>query len=195
QTQRVLIQDNVVVVTGLNTQGYGWSFGVIGDPLDVTMDHNTALLMGTYAVSSAYLIADFGAIPPSGTGNYGPAVDFTFTNNIVQEGMYGAKGTGTGDGLPTLNAFFQNTVFADNAIIGGNSTTAYPGKNYFPATVSAVQFLNYAAGDYRLAASSPYKNAATDGSDIGANISLAAGAPVSAPVNPVPQAPTSLTVK
>jgi len=193
QTQRVLIQDNVIVITGLNTNGYGWAFGVLGDPQDVTIDHNTVLIMGTYSVSSAYLIADYGTIPPPSSGKYGPAANFTFTNNIAQKGIYGIKGAGTGDGLSTLNVFFQNTVFSNNAIIGGDPTV-YSGKNFFPATASTVQFLNYAAGDYRLAASSPYRNAATDGLDVGANVNVIAAPPVNSPTSGVPQPPSSLTV-
>ena len=36
--------------------------------------------------------------------------------------------------------------------------------------MSAVGFVNLAGGDYRLQATSPYKNAGTDGRDVGADI-------------------------
>jgi hypothetical protein len=44
----------------------------------------------------------------------------------------------------------------------------YPAGNFFPANIGAVRFVNYAGGNYALAANSPYKNAGTDGRDIGA---------------------------
>jgi hypothetical protein len=46
---------------------------------------------------------------------------------------------------------------------------AYPAGNFFPADVTALRFVNYAGGNYALAANSPYKHAATDGTAIGAN--------------------------
>jgi hypothetical protein len=60
-------------------------------------------------------------------------------------------------------------VFAGNVLIGAPSAS-YPTENFFPATVNAVGFVNAAGGDYRLAASSPYKGQATDGTDPGADI-------------------------
>jgi len=45
----------------------------------------------------------------------------------------------------------------------------YPADNYFPASFSAVGFVDPWSGDYRLSSTSPYNNAATDGTDIGCN--------------------------
>ncbi|MGC2245977.1 MAG: hypothetical protein WA609_05185, partial [Terriglobales bacterium] len=49
----------------------------------------------------------------------------------------------------------------------------WPAKNMFPANPDAVQFVNYKngnGGDYHLLSSSPYKNAGSDGKDLGADI-------------------------
>jgi hypothetical protein len=54
--------------------------------------------------------------------------------------------------------------------------------------VEAVDFKNYSGGDYTLAANSPYKSAATDGTDIGANLSAA-----TIPVQPNP--PSDVVVR
>ena len=43
----------------------------------------------------------------------------------------------------------------------------YPPNNFYPSSLDSVGFLNLAGRDYRLARSSPYKRAATDGRDIG----------------------------
>ena len=55
-----------------------------------------------------------------------------------------------------------------HAIIGGSNK--YPDGNFFPLNNAAVGFVNFAAGDYRLAAGSAYRNAASDGKDLGADI-------------------------
>jgi hypothetical protein len=39
--------------------------------------------------------------------------------------------------------------------------------NYFPPTPKAIGFVDFTGGNYRLAPNSKYKNAATDGKDIG----------------------------
>ena len=49
-------------------------------------------------------------------------------------------------------------------------TVEYPASTFFPSGWAAVQFVNYANGNYALAPTSPYKNAGTDGKDIGADI-------------------------
>ena len=48
--------------------------------------------------------------------------------------------------------------------------TAYPEKNFFPASIDEVGFVDLAAGNFRLAPSSPYKKAGTKKKDIGADI-------------------------
>src|SRR4029077_8367694 len=69
-----------------------------------------------------------------------------------------------------INAYLTGGVFSGNVLAGG-SASRYPAGNFFP-TVAAWQagFATYAAGDYTLSASSPYRNAATDGTDLGADI-------------------------
>src|SRR2546421_465505 len=60
--------------------------------------------------------------------------------------------------------------------MGGNSSlyTIRPG-NYFPANWAAVGFTDQANGNYKLAPSSIYRNVATDGTDLGANIDVLNG--------------------
>ena len=40
-------------------------------------------------------------------------------------------------------------------------------NNFLPLLLSLVGFVDLAGGDYRLAPTSPYKNAGTDGKDVG----------------------------
>ena len=62
-------------------------------------------------------------------------------------------------------------------MLAGGSASLYPAGNYFPSvTTWLAQFVNYAAGDYRLVSTSPYKGAGTDGLDLGANLTALANA-------------------
>ena len=155
QTARILIRDNLLQdIDGSRWGGYGCPFSLYNDIFALIVDHNTADGAGIFLI-----IAD--GLPPE--------VGFVFRNNIGPRNDYGIKGGGTGEGLPTLQAYFPLYVVEGNAIVGG-SASYYPPGNFFPSTMDAVGFVDLAAGDYRLAPSSPYKNSASDGTDIGADI-------------------------
>jgi hypothetical protein len=76
----------------------------------------------------------------------------------------------------SLTACFTTQIFTRNLLVAASSSaslTQWPSGNYFPASVADVQFVNFNGGnggDYHLLPSSPYKNAATDGKDLGADI-------------------------
>jgi hypothetical protein len=113
-----------------------------------------------------------------------PMTNFVYTNNLVNAGTSPTQTTGGGtancayNSTPTvsLRTCFQPYTFSNNAIIASPSNyppSRYPAGNYFPATASAVGFVNYnngIGGDYHLKSSSPYKNAGTDGKDLGADM-------------------------
>jgi hypothetical protein len=98
-----------------------------------------------------------------------------FRDNIAFHNRYGIVGTGTGPGLPTLGAFFPDAVVKRNVIVGGIAAQ-YPPDNFFPTSVDAVGFVDPSVGNYLLRPGSPYKGAATDGKDVGADLSTAAKA-------------------
>ncbi len=53
-------------------------------------------------------------------------------------------------------------------VLAGGIASQYPGGNFFPPVADFLaQFVNPSAGDYRLAPSSPFNNAATDNTDVG----------------------------
>jgi hypothetical protein len=170
-TRRVLIENNQINVTGIGNAD-GRMFQIINGPIDFTIDHNTGFCTGPLGVSE----------------NSPKADQFVFTNNITTKGSYGFTGSGTGEGTATLNAYYTTWQFTKNAIIVGTSGN-YPSGNYFPANTGAVGFINYAAADYRLSASSPYKNAGADGKDLGADIDAIEAAIAGIGI---PQAPKSL---
>ncbi|HEX8184362.1 MAG TPA: hypothetical protein VF747_06415 [Blastocatellia bacterium] len=128
------------------------SFLQISDAPDVSADHNTILHGGNVITA------------------YGPASPgFTYTNNLSRHNAFGVKGDSQGTGLPTLNAYFTGYAFTKNVLAGGNSSL-YPPDNYFPASLDSVGFVDAASGNYRLSSSSVYRNAGTDGRDLGADI-------------------------
>jgi len=147
--RRLLIRDNVF--TDLTIDIDVRLFQIVDDAADVTIDHNTAFQVG-----------------PTMLADDAPSTGLTFRNNIVPE-TKGFVGSGTGAGLPTLNAYFPGYVYQRNVQPGANALV-YPADNFFPATLADVGFVDLAGGNYRLAASSPYKGAGTDGKDIGADI-------------------------
>lgn len=111
---------------------------------------------------------------------------FDFTNNIVNAtNSPFANGNGQKTScafhtmpIESLPACFTTYSFTNNvlpAIPSSVPVADWPAKNFFPATDTAVQFVNYNNGDggnYQLAAGSPYKNAGSDGKDPGADITL-----------------------
>jgi len=180
QSKRIRIANNLF--EDVNGPAYGdgniygpndGTFLKIGDPDDVTIDHNTVLQTGPITWST------------------GITQNMAITNNIFHcflsaggyQGIHGPGHAHGGNG--PLGAFFPgitdaNQLFHQNVLIGSpdfrysNYTTL--SDNYFPTTTSAVQFVDYTNGasDYHhfaLLPTSPYAQAATDGNDIGVHFS------------------------
>jgi hypothetical protein len=177
-TERILIRNNLIGVTGLNgADGRALEFVFGGS--DYTIDHNTII---NSALPPGSPVSDLAmAQSPSKISN------FVFTNNLSTRTAYGFFGSGVGEGTRALDNNFTNWTFSRNAIVDAPAGS-YPTGNFFPTSVAAVRFVNLAGGNYTLAADSPYKNAGTDGTDIGVN-----GAPATSANLPNP--PSSVVVK
>jgi hypothetical protein len=135
---------------------------------NVSINHVTAFPSGLFSVGA------FGI----------PMANFIITNSIISTGKYPVWSTGGGPAncayfdkpLITFTACFSPYSFASNAVIGslsGYPPSLWPSGNFFPATASAVQFVNYNngnGGNYQLLSTSPYRNAGTDGKDLGADV-------------------------
>jgi len=134
--------------------GDGRMFEVLSGPTDVTFDHNTGFCPNAYMVSDGSPNTDF----------------FSFTNNIVSHANYGFIGSGTGSANTTLAMYFNNNWTVTHNVDIGGSANGYPAGSFFPATITAVGFIDTSAGNFRLTASSPYNNAGTDGKDLGADM-------------------------
>jgi hypothetical protein len=167
QTQRVLIENNLFTDVG-GSWGDGALFLLTDGTNAVTIIHNTATQTGT--------------IVYSGAGR--PHTGFTYSDNIAPHNQYGFIGTNTGIGNGTLTQYFPAAVIQRNIIVSGPAQ-AYPQTNFFPVTMDAVGFVNLAVGNYQLAASSPYRNKATDGGNIGADFVSLCGGSIPAQVSAV----------
>jgi hypothetical protein len=157
--RRILIENNLF--NDIDGKAWGGGDGKLFQMLSgadaVTIDHNTGFQSNQI-------------ITPDGN----PSTNFVFQNNIVPHNMYGIKGSGYSSGTAVLNHYFPGFVFQKNVIVSiaasGVPQSGYPVSTFFPPNWAAVQFVDFANGNYALAASSPYKNAGTDGKDIGADI-------------------------
>jgi hypothetical protein len=153
QTKRILIRNNLFDdVNHVKWGGTGRFIRVFRGASEVVVDHNTAI-----QTSSVIWV-------PGGDANLG----FVYTNNLTPHNT-GVEGAGTGVGKPTLTTYLPGAAFVRNVLAGGNAAL-YPANNFFPASLSNVLFMDLSGGNYRLQPSSPYKNAGTDGKDIGADI-------------------------
>ncbi|MFY9558661.1 MAG: hypothetical protein WAQ52_00365 [Terriglobales bacterium] len=109
---------------------------------------------------------------------------FVFTNNMVATGKYPVWSTGGGPtscaakGTPAqkIAKCFSTYTFKNSALIGTPEAfppSSWPAGNFFPSDLNAAGFAQHDEGggvDYELQPNSPYKNAGTDGRDLGADI-------------------------
>lgn len=150
---RILIRDNVfdrVGAPGLGGDGVLWE--LVGDPSEITFEHNTGV-----APKTALMLDEL------------QKTYTTVRNNILTRGEYGIFGSNQGEGKRAIDYYFRASVVTHNVIIGAPAD-AYPAHNFFPARVADVGFADPIKGDYRLMRNSPYRSAGTDGRDLGADI-------------------------
>jgi len=166
QTNHITISNNVLDDLTSATWGSGARPFLIGDGADsVVIDHNTI------KTTDDGIVSFYGGSATAPTAN----TNLKYTNNMSAHNSYGVIGDGVGIGLPAINAYMPGGVFQGNVLAGG-SASSYPGGNYFPAMANwQGQFVDFAGGNYRLVATSPYKNAGTDGKDLGADFDTIQG--------------------
>jgi hypothetical protein len=113
-----------------------------------------------------------------------PMTGFVFTNNMVLTGRYPVWSAGGSDascaakGTPAqkIKTCFPIYTFKNSALIGTPDAfppSSWPSGNFFPANPNVAGMIDYndgVDGNYQLQPNSPYKNAGTDGRDLGADI-------------------------
>jgi hypothetical protein len=178
-TERILIRDNVIGVTGLNG-AQGRAFQFLNGGGDYTIDHNTVINTALPPVSTTSSLA---MSDTAGVAAGAKVSNFVFTNNLTTRSSYGFSGSGVAQGTPALNGYFTNWKFSKNVLVDAPATS-YPDGNFFPSGMAGIGFRDYTGGDYSLSAGSPYKGAATDGTDIGADPSAVPSASMVVPNPP-----------
>ena len=149
-SNRIRISNNLLdQIDGTLWDGSGVAFQFNHGPNDVTIEHNTIFQTGN--------LISAGDAPSDG---------LVYRANLSPHNEYGVKGDSKEAGNETIDAYFAGSIFQKNVLVGGPSDV-YPADNFFPATFSDVGFVDFLGGNYRLGAASPYKNAGTDGKDIG----------------------------
>jgi hypothetical protein len=184
QTTNIQLRNNLIydVSTAYSTPGNeanGW-FAVIGNgPRDIIIDHNTIDNDGHDT------IAFYEGVWPATTAIPGVVI----TNNLMRDNLYGIFGSNSQEGQLSLNTYAPGATVLRNAIAGANSL--YPAGNDFPTLAQwMADFVNRGAADYRLVSTSLSKGAATDGKDIGVDLSaLNAAMNAAAPPPPPPPPP------
>ncbi|HZP64100.1 MAG TPA: hypothetical protein VFB28_11845 [Terriglobales bacterium] len=158
---------------------------------NITISHLTI-------VSSLNAVQGLNTLDGPAPGSPKQVSNITFMNSLMDAGIYGFH-TATGgsysctNGNGANNATLINGCWRPNSfdyhvlVRGGTAGGTWPGNhNFLPPNFSSVGFVKYnngVGGDYRLcsgagtpasscASGSPYHNAANDGKDIGANVSL-----------------------
>lgn len=148
---------------------------------DITLSHVTQVASGT-PTGFLQLGGMTAAYPPQQS-------NIDINNSIFIAGIHGFTNSGqpasncanvsSGAPLAMFNACWVPYSFLNNVVVGGGSlpfkNLQWPASTFLPAKTDVIGFVNFnggAGGDYHLSLSSPYKNAGTDGLDIGANIDL-----------------------
>jgi len=163
RTARLEIANNLFVDVGsAGQEGSGTLFQILNGASGVTIEHNTAFHTGSI------IAADMA-----------PSPGLVFRDNIVEHNAYGVFGSGLGSGLPALEHYFPGFEFRKNVVIANPDPRRYPADNFAPPTIAGVGFVGYGHGDFRLAASSPFRNKGTDRTDPGANLDLLPPPPAS----------------
>jgi len=185
-------------------QGFKVSANVMGSQLrtsnSILLENNLFELSGNKAFDIFEHVHDvivnhqtvIGNANAFGTNGQVAGTNVQFLNSIATHGSIGIQGYGVMNQLEpySISYHFPGGRFTGNALIGGPAShyTGFPG-NFFPANENAMGFVNPTGRDYRLSASSPYRNAGSDGKNVGADIDelmsritgVTAGSPVVMP--------------
>lgn len=170
-----LLYDSQVTPWGEGSEVYCCS--ITGGIVNAVIDHNTLPHL-TNGTGGGLMALE----PPPEVLLTG----FVFTNNMVRHETFGVKASGFAQGgnfsLPPVTS--GGYTFDHNAIADSNSTQDGAGNFYESAALWEAEFVNYVAdgtgADFHLKPTSLYHNAASDGTDIGADVTAVLAATVNA---------------
>ncbi len=154
--KRVQVVNNLFTGIDAEKWGGGGRFILITNGEDITVANNTVF-------NSGNAITAYGTVTKR----------FTLRGNIFSYNQYGFAGDGVvGNGV--LTQYFPGGLIVENVVMSGSKTPKpyidVPLRNYFAADFSAVGFVSWQGGNYRLAPNSKYKNKGSNKQDLGADI-------------------------
>jgi len=116
-----------------------------------------------------------------------------FRDNIMFYGAYGMSCFVAPNTVQTCwpGLSESNNVVVDN--LGAGAGTNFP-RSAVVSSIGSVGFTDAASGNYRLSASSPYRNRASDGTDIGVNMDALSAAMSGQSSNTAPTAPINVHI-
>lgn len=162
QLRGLQIRHNLFYDVNSSRWGGEGRFLMLGDgPVDIVVDHNTIIQNGS--VLQLY-----------GTKAGRPWViqNLRLTNNLALHNEYGIIGESAGIGKSAIAAYLTREEIRRNVLAGGDPSR-YPADNLFPSVAELMaEFVDSAGGDYRLRPDSRFREAATDGTMLGANIEV-----------------------
>ena len=186
QSHDIVFRNNLVYEMGGSYGGSGWFLQIGDEPRDVVVDHNTISHTG------GSLVYAYGGTSANPREVYG----VRFTNNASRHSLYGINGQFFGYGNGVINGFFPGGRVTNNYLAGGPASR-YPAGNLMTGAFEA-EFVDAAAGDFRLRPGSQLRGAAADGGDIGADIGAlaasVAGVEEGLPAAQNPQPPVNIRV-
>ncbi len=128
-------------------------------PANVTIEHNTIL-------QSDSILLVYGR---NTDGTFDVVQGFRYANNIALHNASGIVGElGGGFGIPSILTYFLSQTTVVRNVFAGGPASKYPVDNLFPSVATLMG--EFTDENCRLRSSSPYRNAGTDGEDLGADI-------------------------
>jgi hypothetical protein len=159
QTARITIRNNLVHGMRRSLGGNAWLALISASPTGITFDHNTVDADGSAVI---YVVEGTVTAPEVVMG-------FRFTNNAARHNDYGIHGTHFAFGNGIIANYFPDGVVQGNWLQGGTASR-YPAGNYFSGTFEEA-FVDAAHANFAPSTNSILLNKATDGRNIGADIS------------------------
>jgi len=171
---RFLLQNNLFVGLGgdYNVNYVSANLATIGmGPSDLQIKHNTVASFAGTTIRGVGLYFTYGV---ADEGQLFPLSNFVFQDNIIHARYTPMVLSAAG----SLNTLMPGYTWTNSVMVGpwptpGGYSVTYPlpmpsgNGNDYPSGESSVGYVNLAGQDYHLGSSSPYRNAASDGKDIG----------------------------
>ena len=190
---RVLFRDNLFEMDaevwdpepGASSGNWGATGWFLGGTQNLQIVHNTIINANPMQASSCgsvfsdgSLILVGGAVTPKWSG-------FVFQDNVIDYRGCGISGSGAIDNANNALANqFTGFVVTNNGIIrGAGAASNWPGTQIW-VTSWTSRLLNFNSGrdgNYRIASGNNWKNAASDGKDLGADVDGVEGATANSP--------------